>query len=493
LSSKGARVTRINGIDFQFVKSLLTSLFQREEYSSLTKRGEGRFSGHVVSIMIMIRLVPLYPELQIMKRILITIAFCTLMTTAATVHAQYYLGVIQGEAKKIPLAVLAVVDETGAPALRDEVLGVLQADLRRSQIFDLQDAKKIDMVYSGRQEPSIELLKRGGTFGLTGVVWGSLQRNGNSFRLNGRLYDAASGAKLASVQFNGGADSVRRLAHSLADEIVARFTGEKGVARTRIAYVSDKTGNKELYVMDYDGKNSQKVTADRSICMSPAWSPDGRILAYVSYRDKNPDLFGLDLGTGKRWKISGAEGLNISPAWSPDGKRLAAALSKDGGTEVYTMTREGRDLERLTFGISDNVAPSWAPNNRELVFNSGRAGTPQLYIMGSDGTNVRRVTFEGSYNASPNWSPRGDRIVFVSQVAGLFKIATINPDGSEPRLLTSGPGNDENPSWSPSGRQLVFSSNRGGRSNIYIMNADGTELERITPNDANYTSPSWSP
>ena len=338
-----------------------------------------------------------------MKSILKIIALCLLLSSATTAHAEYYLGVIQGEARKIPIAVLAVVDETGAPALRDELQTVLQDDLRRSQIFDLQDPKKLDMVYSGRQEPAVELVKRGGTFGLTGVVWASLQRNGDALRLNGRLYDAASGAKLSSVQFNGNANSVRRFAHALADEIVARFTGEKGVAQTRIAYVSDKTGNKELYVMDYDGKNSLKVSADRSICLSPAWSPDGKILAYVSYRDKNPDLFGLDLGTGRRWKISGAEGLNISPAWSPDGKRLAVALSKDGGTEIYTMNHEGRDLERLTFGISDNVAPSWSPNNREIVFNSGRAGTPQVYIMGTDGTNVRRVTFEGNYNASPNW------------------------------------------------------------------------------------------
>ena len=428
----------------------------------------------------------------IMKRLIAIILLGFTVGFPVEVQSQYNLGVIQGEARKIPLTVLAIVDEAGLPALRDEILDVLQADLRRSQIFDVRDPNKLDMVYSGKQEPAVEFVKRGGTFGLTGVVWASLQRNGDALRLNGRLYDAASGAKLSSVQFNGNANSVRRLAHALADEIVARFTGEKGVAQTRIAYVSDKTGNKELYVMDYDGKNSLKVSADRSICLSPAWSPDGKILAYVSYRDKNPDLFGLDLGTGRRWKISGAEGLNISPAWSPDGKRLAVALSKDGGTEIYTMNHEGRDLERLTFGISDNVAPSWSPNNREIVFNSGRAGTPQVYIMGSDGTNVRRVTFEGKYNASPNWSPRGDRIVFVSHLSGLFKIATINPDGSEPRLLTSGPGNDENPSWSPSGRHIVFSSNRGGRSNIYIMNADGTDLERITPNDANYTSPAWS-
>jgi len=425
------------------------------------------------------------------KRIL-SILFCLLIASPAA-HSQYYLGVIQGESKKIPIAVLDVHDETGSPALRALALEVLQTDLRRSQIFEVMDAKKLDLQVQGSAEPSKELLKRGSTFGLTGALWASIQKKGKDFVLFGKVFDAASGTRISNKEYFGNDDTFRRMVHTFADEIVSRYTGEKGVARTRIAYVSDKTRSKELYVMDYDGQNAMKVTADRSICLSPAWSPDGKMLAYVSYRDKNPDLYGLDMETGRRWKISGNEGLNISPAWSPNGKRLALAMSKDSGTEIYTMSREGNGLERLTYGLADNVAPSWAPNGREIVFTSGKAGTPQLYIMSVDGTDVRRITFEGSYNASPSWSPRGDRIVFVSQVKGQFKIATINPDGSDFRLLTSGPGTDENPSWSPSGRQIVFSSTREGRSGIYIMNADGTDIERITPKDANYTSPVWSP
>ncbi len=430
-------------------------------------------------------------------RIIITVLLIALLATIpSTVFSQYYLGVIKGEAKKIPIVVIDLFNDSGAPGLRALALEVLQADLRRSQIFDVMDPKKLDLVYAGKDEPPADAVKRGGTFGLSGVAWARLSRKGNDIVLSGRLYDAVTGMRLTSKEYYGNEDTVRRMAHTFADEIVYQYTGEKGVAKTQIACVSDKTGHKELYVMDYDGQNLRKLTADRSISMSPAWSPDGRVLAYVSYRDRNPDLYGLDMETGRRWKISGVEGLNISPAWAPKGKRLALALSKDGGAEIYTMTMEGNDLERLTYGIADNVSPSWSPNGREIAFTSGRGGSPQLYIMGVDGTDARRITYEGSYNASPHWSPRGDRIVFVSQTRGLFKIATINPDGSDLRMLTNGPGNDENPMWSPSGRQIVFSSSPGGsrgKSGIYIMNADGTELERITPTDANYTSPSWSP
>ncbi len=428
----------------------------------------------------------------LMKRIL-TIITVILLSVPASVHSQYYLGVIQGEAKKIPIVVLNIYDDAGSSSLRNLAIDVLEADLRRSQIFDVMDPKKLDMVYLAKAEPPVDAVKRAGTFGLTGVVWASLQKKGAELVLSGRLYDAGTGMKMTSKEYFGNDAAFRRMVHTFADEIVSRYTGEKGIARTRIAYASDKTKYKELYVMDYDGKNEMKITADRSICLSPAWSPDGKLLAYVSYRDRNPDLYGLDMDTGRRWKMSGREGLNISPAWSPNGKRLAVALSVSGSAEIYSIDRSGNDLERLTYGVYDNVSPSWAPNGRQIAFTSGRAGTPQLYIMDADGTDARRITFEGPYNASPNWSPRGDRIVFVSQVRGLFKIATINPDGTDFRLLTNGPGSDENPKWSPSGRQIVFSSNREGKFNIYMMRADGTDIERITPNDANYTSPAWSP
>lgn len=420
-------------------------------------------------------------------------AVVLLIALSGAAHAQFYLGVIKGEARKIPIAVLDVSDQTASPALRNLVLEVLQGDLRRSQIFDVMDSRKMDLVYTAKEEPPVEVVKRGGTFGLTGMVWVQLSRKGEDLLLAGKLYDGVTGLRLTSKEYLGNEELLRRMVHTFADQIVSQYTGERGIARTRIAFVSDRTGRKELFVMDYDGQNVKRLTADRSICMSPAWSPDGRVLAYVSYRERNPDLYGLDMETGRRWKISGGEGLNISPAWSPDGTRLAVALSKDGGAEIFTMTPEGADLERLTYGIADNVSPAWSPNGREIVFNSGRGGTPQLYVMNADGSDVRRVTFEGNYNASPHWSPRGDRIVFVTQVQGRFKIATINPDGSDFRLLTDGPGSDENPMWSPSGRQIVFSSSRGGKAGIYIMNADGTEIERLTPGDASATSPAWSP
>ncbi len=178
------------------------------------------------------------------KNILSIIVILSLLLAAEAANSQYYLGVIQGEAKKIPVTIIDISNETGNPKLRTLALEVLQADLRRSQIFEVQDAAKLDLASAEKGEPSEAVVKRAGTFGITGVIWASLQRKGDELMLSGRLYDAASGMKMTSKEYFGNEDTLRRMVHTFADEIVSRYTGEKGIARTRIAYVSDKSGHK---------------------------------------------------------------------------------------------------------------------------------------------------------------------------------------------------------------------------------------------------------
>src|SRR5512142_1574602 len=160
-----------------------------------------------------------------------------LLVSANAARSQYYLGVVQGEAKKIPIAVLDIYSELPASDLRSRALEVLQDDLRRSQIFDVMDAKKLDMIVSGDREPTEEQRKRGRTFGLQGLVWAKIQRSGKNIVLSGKLYDAATGTRLSNKEYVGNEETFRRMVHTFADEIVFRFTGEKGISRSRIAFV----------------------------------------------------------------------------------------------------------------------------------------------------------------------------------------------------------------------------------------------------------------
>ena len=131
----------------------------------------------------------------------------------------------------------------------------------------------------------------------------------------------------------------RLIAHRFADELVFRYTGEQGIARTKIAYVSEQKGARELFVMDYDGHDPRQVTADGYLNLMPRWSADRRFLIFTAYRSRNTqDIDMIELATGKRWTLISKKGLNITPALSPDGNYLAFASS---GTVTEVLVKEG--------------------------------------------------------------------------------------------------------------------------------------------------------
>jgi TolB protein len=293
-------------------------------------------------------------------------------------------------------------------------------------------------------------------------------------------------------RYVGDAKFYRLMVHRFADDIVFNLTGEKGVAQTRIAFVSAMSRTaKEIYVMDYDGASHSALTGNQSINLSPRWSPDGRLLAYTSYRNGNPDLFVLNFDSGRRDVLSAQPGLNATPGWSPDGQWLALAMSASGGTNLFLMPKSGGARKPITTGPAISVSPSFSPNGRQITFNSDRGGTPQIYVTDVDGSNLRRVTFQGTYNASPRWSPRGEKIVFMCRFGGNH-ICLINPDSSGLQQLTS-VGNNEEPTWSPDGRHIAFTSTRTGQREVFVMHADGSEQRRLTNNGRENYLPDWSP
>ena len=149
-----------------------------------------------------------------MKRI-IAAGLCLVFLSAGAAQSEYYLGVVQGESRKIPILVLDLSNETGNGKLSSLAIEVLQSDLRRSQIFDVVDPKKLDVSHSGPTEPTEAVLKRAGTFGVSGVVWASLRKKGSELLLSGRLYDAGSAMKMTGREYFGNEDTFRRMIHSL--------------------------------------------------------------------------------------------------------------------------------------------------------------------------------------------------------------------------------------------------------------------------------------
>lgn len=309
-----------------------------------------------------------------------------------------------------------------------------------------------------------------------------------------RLYDLTTPEQrlIASRTFQIGADQPRRLAHKLADEVVFQFTGERGVADTKLAYVVGPRGAKEIMIADYDGYAERPLAPNGSINLMPVWSPDARSLAYLSFKSGYPDLFRAFPFERRPEQILAAfAGLNSTPAWSPDGRTLALTLSKDGNPEIYALNLVTGVFRRLTRHLGIDTDPTWAPNGRELAFVSDRTGRPSIFVMDAEGTNVRQLT-AGGYHTQPRWSPRGDTIVYTAR-HGAHDLWAVNPDGSHPRRLTAGAGDNQSATWAPNGRHLMFQSNRLGTWQIFAMLADGSEQVQITRGSTDRTSPSWSP
>jgi TolB protein len=422
----------------------------------------------------------------------LTIMALLLFPAASLPAGQGYLEVTAPGSRLLQLAIAPPVALAGGQnsAYSKEIIDALRFDMTLAGPFTVAPAP-VSEGRSGIRPGDFDFApwKAAGADLL--IKTGYTMANGN-LTLECRLYDVVRGQELAAKRYTAGPGELRRMAHTFSDEIMRVTTGEKGPFTGKVAFVSTRTGNKEIYLMDYDGYDVQRVTHNGSINLNPDFSPSGRELIYTSYKKGNPDLYRRELFTGTEARISARRGINITGAWAPGGNRIALAMSKDGNSQIYVISKDGKELARLTHSSAIDVSPAWSPDGSRLAFVSDRLGKPQVFTMNADGSNVVRLTTNGAYNVSPRWSPKGDRIVYCRQMGNGFQIFTINPDGSGDTQLTSD-GNNEHPRWSPDGRYITFSSRRGGREAIYIMRADGTGQVIVSRGKGNDSHPVWSP
>jgi TolB protein len=308
------------------------------------------------------------------------------------------------------------------------------------------------------------------------------------------LYDTQTGHRLLATQQRGHTNRTRQLAHQVADEIVKLLIGVEGIASSRIALVSDRTGYREIHTMDYDGQNLRQFTFERGINLFPNWSPDGLKIAYLSLSDGEAfvrirsAVDGLLLGTLH------FKGTITSPVFSPDGTRLAFCSSKDSNSlQLYVADIKSGNIRQLTNTRSVvYTSPRWNPRTgREIALISDQSGSPQIYVVDSEGGNTRRLLDKGGWADSPSWSPNGQYLAFTWRPPGLssFDIFIMDIPSGQIVQLTDGPGSNESPAWSPDGRHLVFQSNRSGRFELYLMHIDGTGIKQVTTGGGR--SPAW--
>jgi TolB protein len=341
--------------------------------------------------------------------------------------------------------------------------------------------------------------------GVDGLVAGSVQRTGDGMLVRFRLINVLDGRSLLAKEYTGTVTNPRIFPHTISDDIHQQQRGLRGVARTRIAFSSDRAGDRiqgpvaertisNIYIVDYDGHNERRISLARTLEIAPVWAPDNTAISYTSYRSGFPDLVIQSLKGGPLAfpARGGDRSHNYLGVWSPDGQRLAFTSNRDGNTEIYVVNRDGSGLRRLTNHPENDVTPTWSPTGQQIAWTSNRGGNPNIWIMNADGTQPRPLTREGHADRA-TWSPAPlNEIAYTARRGGGFDIKIYDfATGSHRTLTTDGIGSNEQPSFSPTGRHVAFSSTRAGREQIFTIARDGTGLRQITRTGTN-KFPNWS-
>jgi len=296
--------------------------------------------------------------------------------------------------------------------------------------------------------------------------------------------------KIYSSNYN----SLRKIAHTLSDDIIENIKNVRGIATSRITFSNDSTGYKEIYIVDYDGENLKQLTNHKSISIIPKWSNDGTKIFYTSYRYGNPDLFVIDFTEGKIKTFSKFQGLNIAGGTSPDNTKLILTMSRGRDPSIYIIEIQSKEIQSLIHNFGICSSPTFSPDSKEVAFISDKPGNPQLYIYNLETKKYRKLT-NFYWADSPNWSNSGKWIVFSGRETRNERLNIFITDPTTSRIirLTKNEGDNEDPSFSPDSRFITFISTRRGKRDIYIMDIDGSAPHLLSPQiKGNSYTPMWS-
>ncbi|HIJ77828.1 MAG: protein TolB [Desulfobulbaceae bacterium] len=417
--------------------------------------------------------------------VLLAALLLLLMPTPASTRV--YLDITSPGFRKVVMTVPYFIDKN-RPEITIDSGKKMAALLGRALTFhgfvDLIDPDS----YGGSQ------VKDWASIGTEFTLLGQYELRGEDIILEIRLVDIQAGQMILGRRYRGKFSNHEVMIKKFCDEVVLKLTGEKGVSLTKIAFSSNASGYKEIYLADVLGNEVQQVTKHKDLAVSPRFSPDGKQLAYTSYHRGNPNLYvtNIDKLTVTR-ALSRRKGLNMSPAWSPDGTTMAVTLSKDGNPDLFLLDTKGKILRKLTGGEGINVSPTWSPDGKRLAFVSDRSGSPQIYVMDVRTKAVSRITYLGTENTTPSWSPDGELIAYTGRVNSNYQILLIKPEGGTPIQLTQYWGDHESPSWSPDSRQIVFTNKRYDEQKICAIFKSGTGLRTLFAFDGDQFTPQWSP
>ncbi len=333
------------------------------------------------------------------------------------------------------------------------------------------------------------------------LVFGYTAVQNNVLVLYGWLFNlgqsSVAQAQVLGKRYFGSPDETgaKKTAHEFAADIIAQLGGTS-LLGTKIYFVSNRTGHKEIWVMDPDGSNQRQISHFNSLSIEPAVSPDGTKIAFTSFAKGNPAIFILSTDTGRRLPFyNQVASVNETPDFAPDGKQLLYSSSASGWTQIYAANIDGSNLRRISSTRALEVEPKVNPKTgTDMVFVSGRSGPQQIYRMNMDGADVQRLSNGEGEASNPSWNPDGQHIAFSwtrGFATGNFNVFVMDVASRNYVQLTHDAGRNENPTWAPDGRHLAFMSTRTRSEQIWTMLADGSQIKQLTTAGKNW-SPVWA-
>lgn len=212
----------------------------------------------------------------------------------------------------------------------------------------------------------------------------------------------------------------------------------------RILFLSDRAGSYDVYVMDADGSDPQRLTKTPGRCeANPTWAPGGRSIVFDTYcllTSEQSDLYSVSVDGGPVTNLTRNAGDDFGARWSPDGTRIAFTSDRGGfGEEIYLMRPDGSRVERVTFEPGNDRDVAWAPGGAAIALSSNRDGDSyDVYVMDLASSRVRRLTAGAPAETSPTWSPDGRRLAFLTNATGVYQIWTMSRLGrNQTRILTT--------------------------------------------------------
>lgn len=328
-------------------------------------------------------------------------------------------------------------------------------------------------------------------FGYTGI-------QNNQLVLFGWLYNVRQPANpqvIGKLYFGTVDDKgAQQVAREFAADIL-KLLGIEGLAGTKVYFVSNRSGEKQIWVMDHDGSNQRVFAPYRQLCTMPSVSPDGSKIAFTMFSPA-PIIMMHSTEAGRKLPfLNPRASMNAQLSFTADGSRVVFVSQVGGFAQIHIANPDGSGLQRLSNTRAVEVEPKVNPKTgADIVFVSGRGGPQQIYRMNIDGADVQRLTPGEGQASNPAWHPNGKHIAFSwtrGFEPGNFNVFVMDVTTKDFVQLTHGRGRNENPTWAPDGRHIVFASNRTGQMQIYTMLADGTEVRQLT-NSGRNEMPVWS-